>query len=211
MATPREIITAAYAKSTKNQPEEIATNETELLEVVNRKVRSLFSPAATVNPLAFGKTDTMTWGGTAYPRPTDAESVFRIENAGAKVHIVPFDDRGLMGTQDAVYVLGTNYYVASGLAGNPALTAWYSKTPTDAADIDATIDASWPETFNNLIVLDVALYLAEKDGRDEELPGLRQDRTEWLNLFTAYLNHETVGETRRYGTGVWSTETSKVL
>lgn len=196
--TPREYLQAAYAKSSKNQPTEIGTEATELLKVVIRAVRGLFAVAARINPTFFATQEQVAEAGGTWPRPTTAESVWRIETAAAAhVKIVPFDDRTLAGTAPAVYRFG-GVYRAAGTPPAGTLEFFYSRRPSDPADLDTAIDAQWPDAYDELLVLEVALYLALKDGREEEIAGLRGDRDRWLALYLAFLEHETIGELRRY-------------
>lgn len=202
MATPRELITAAYGFSTKNQPQEIATEETELLEVVQRALHRAYAIGARANPMFFGKTTAVPASTATWARPADAELVFRIEMPDTtEVVVVPMDDRDTEPEQPALYRFGQVYY-PSGNASDPStetLTFFYSQVSPTVADIDSTIDASWPVQFNNLLIFEIALYLAHKDGREEELPRLQSGYNEWLNLFLGFLQHETANERRRWG------------
>lgn len=203
--TPRDLIEAAYAKSTKNAPGTIATESTELLNLVNRMVRKFYIIAARVNPVYFASTTQVAAPGAATPwdRPEGAESIFRIESGGSEVVVVPFDDRTAEEGIAAVYRIGKQFYEA-GNANDPdpssdALDFWFSKRPTDAANLDATLDSSWEEQFNEMLVLELAIYLANKDGRADEIGMLVKDRDEWLRMFILFLEHETANERRRFG------------
>lgn len=203
MATPQEILTAAYAKSTKNQPGKIAAEATELLEVVNRVIRTFFQIGARVNPTFFGDQDDITYSAPGWARPALAESIFRIEDAGGvEVVVVPFDDRQAETGVPRVYRMGQVYRTVAGAGDPPAsgdLTFFFSRRPADAASLGATIDAGFPEAYIELAHLEVAAYLANKDQRQEELAYLVAERDRWLLLFLAFLEHETVNERRRFG------------
>jgi hypothetical protein len=208
--TPEELMEAAYAKSMKNSPGQIASESTELLQVVIRTLRKFYSIAARVNPLYFADQTVVAAPGAAqpWPRPEGAESVFYItDSSGDEVVVVPFDDRTAESGKAAVYRVGKNYYSA-GNANDPdpatdALTFWLSPRPTDPADFQSAISADWEEAYNELIVLELAAYLAKKDagttGRDVELTHLAEERDEWLRLFIMFLEHETANEVRRFG------------
>lgn len=198
--TPRTIINAAYASNAENRPEYIAENGTELLDVVTRGVRKLYSVAARANPTYFGTREDVTLAAGGWARPEEAEAVFRIEDEDdVEVLVVPFDNRTLYGGDPgAVYFLGRKFYGAGNL-GDPTagdLTFWYSRRPTSPVDIDTTLDADWPEQFNTLLVLYVERYLEFKDGRTENIPLLEGRIAEWEALFIAFLEHATVNETR---------------
>jgi hypothetical protein len=203
MATPQQIFTDAYAKSKKNQPGRIATESVELLGVVNRVIRTFFQIGVRVNPTFFGDSAPITFAAGGWARPTAAEMIYRIEETigSAEVVVVPFDQKTAESGLPAVYRLGQVFYSA-GNAGDPTsgdLTFFYAKTPTDVAAVDDPIDSMWPETYKELAVLEVAAYLAVKDGRESEVAYLVGERDNWLRMFLAFLEHETVNERRSYG------------
>lgn len=204
MITVQQILTGAYGHSTKNTPRRIATEETELFQMVIRATRGLYSFAARVNPIFFATTSTVTGVAGAWTRPVDAESIFRIEDDDdAEVAVVPFDDKTAEPSMPAVYELG-QVFRTGGAAIDPAatddLTFFYSKRPTSPASLSDSIDASWPEQFNELLMLEVAIYLALKDGRGDELPTLMTARDKEVQLYVAFLEHATVNMRRRWGT-----------
>ena len=202
--TPRQILTGSYAKSKKNQPGTIATESTELLQVVIRALRAAYSYAARVNPIYFAESSDVVWDTDGWPLPTSAESIFRLENNAdqTEIVIVPFDDRTAESGMPAVYRMGAKLYPA-GNAGDPdntvTITFWYSKRPDDPADLDTAIDATWPEQFNELLILAVAAYLAQKDERGPELAALKGELGEQAKLFGAHLEHHIAQERRRTG------------
>lgn len=203
--TVQQILTAAYAKSTKNRPGTIATENTELLQTVYRAMAGLFAFAARVNPTYFAKSSGVVGAGApaSFARPADAESIFRIEtNTGAEVAVVPYFDKSAESGMPAVYRIGQQF-ISAGNAGDPAagvtLTFFYSKRPDVPATLASTIDPLWNEQYNELLVLEVAIYLAAKDGRMDEVQQLVGERNRWVALFVAFLEHETSNERRRFG------------
>ena len=209
-STPQDILNAAYAKSEKNMPGTIATESTELLQLVIRAMRGLYAFAARVNPMYFAEKAQVAVAAGAWPRPVTAESIWRVEGdattvpvmaAGTEVVIVPVDDKQAESGKPAIYEFGQKFYSA-GNATDPTggnLTFFYSKRPTDPANLAATLDAMWIEQFNELLVLEVATYLALKDGRADEAAALKADRDRWAQLFIAFLEHSTANTRRRYG------------
>lgn len=203
--TPQNVLDAAYGKSIKNVPGKIATDNTELLEVVHRALRGLYALAARINPYFFAKSVVVPHNGTGWPRPEDAESVVLIQNASADVGVVPIEDRAADSALPSVFRFGQLYRTA-GNANDPTagnLTFWYAKRSDKPASLSATLDATWVEQYNELLVLEVAIYLAIKDGRDDEVPALKMERDRWLRLFVAFLEHETANEQRRWGHERW--------
>jgi hypothetical protein len=202
--TPQDILNAAYAKSTKNQPGSISTESTELLQVVIRALRGLYSFAARVNPMCFAAMSTAVWDTDGWPWPEGAESLFKIENNanGSLIVVVPFDDTGAEAGKPAVFNLGNKFYPA-GNANDPdnavTLAYRYSKRPDSPADLNTALDGTWLEQFNELLSLEVAMYLALKDGRMTEFGALKVDRELEANQFAAHLEHRIANERRRWG------------
>lgn len=209
--TPREIINAAYAKSMKNKPGTIATESTELLQLVIRALRGLYAVAARVNPTFFAEDADVTLGSGAWDRPLTAESIYRIErvsgttggtgNAGDEVVVVPFDDKTAEEGMNAVYEFGQKFFTA-GNSLDPTggdLKFYYSMRPADPANLAATLDPLWQESYNELLILETAIYLAMKDTRGEEVKDLKGERDVWAGLFIAFLEHSTANLRARFG------------
>lgn len=208
MSTPTEIFTAAYGKSRKNQPGITAT-ATELLTSFKRVYPLFWTIGARVNPTFFGKRTAVFFDGlttSGWPRPTDAEAIYMIEDSsGEKVAIVPFEERDADPWTPAVYEWGQIFYSAGNSldpteeSGVTELTFWYSKKPDTVADADTELEALWPDSFDELLVLEIAIILSLKDDRGAEIAELRQERDAWLRRFIAHLEHATTGLTRSTG------------
>lgn len=202
VTTAQDIVDAAMGRSLKNIPNQIATGATELLKTVNRAMDGLYAFAARVNPLFFADSLSVAYSAPGWARPPQAESVFRIEDPSfVEVVVVPYDQRDAEPGKPALYRLG-QVFRSAGNTNDPTsgnLTFFYSKRPTAPAALANTLDSLWAETFNELLSLEVAIYLALKDGRAEEIQGLMADRDRWVTLFVAFLEHETANERRAYG------------
>jgi hypothetical protein len=200
--TPQIIIDDAQNRSSKNRPGVLLTDATEGLRLVIRAMQGLYSYGARVNPIFFAGTAEVPFASPGWPRPENAESVYRIENPqGVEVVVVPYDDRAAEPTEPAVYEIGQVFRPASAAAPNPQagnLTFWYARRPANPANKDAAIDALWPEAYNELLILEVAIYLALKDGRMDEVGFLKEERNVWLKLFTAFMEHATANLRARY-------------
>lgn len=209
--TVQDILDGAYSKSTKNRPGTIATEATELVDVVQRSINGLYAIAARVNPLFFASTQNVTLA-TGWARPETAESVFRVEGGtnppttpnvatGTEVVVVPFDDRAAEPLKPAVYRYGQKYYTAGNALDpvNNDLMFYFSKRPSTLTVVASVLDAQWVEQFNELLMLEVAIYLALKDNRGDEVMLLKQERDRWATQFLAFLEHETANERRRTG------------
>lgn len=198
--TPQDVLTDAYAKSKKNQPGKIANEAVELLGVVNLAIRAFFIYAARVNPYYFMGRASVPFASGGWAIPVLAEAVFMIEDSGVEVIVVPIEDTAAETARAAVYREGPKYYGAGNTldptSGN--LDIIYSRTPADAANLGATIDAAFPLSYKELPVLEVAIYLAIKDSRDDEAKVLVGERDSWLKLYLAHLEHADMNTYRRW-------------
>lgn len=198
--TPQDVLTDSYAKSKKNQPRKIAEEGVELLGVVNRAIRAFFIYGARVNPYFYMASAPISFASGSWLRPALAEAVFLIQDSGVEVVVVPIEDKQAAIASPAVYRSGQKYFSA----GNPLdptsgdLDFIFSRTPADAANLGSTIDEDFPVSYNELPILEVAIYLAIKDGRDAEAAILVGERDAWLRLYLAHLEHETMNEVRRW-------------
>jgi hypothetical protein len=79
--TVQNVLNGAYGRSKKNQPNQIASEGTELIEVVDRAMRGIYAFAARINPTYFGATSlAVAFGTTGWARPDGAESVWAIKD-----------------------------------------------------------------------------------------------------------------------------------
>lgn len=205
--TVQDILYAAYARSTQNMPGTLATESTELLSVVQRALDGCYAFAARINPTFFAETADVVGVAGVWLRPELAESIFLIEEADStEVAVVPYNDRTAEELMPSVFEFGQNFNKA-GNASDPGdtdtLTFYYSKRPDTLTDLADTLDAMWREQFNELLVIEVAIYLATKDGaaqsRGTELEVFVAERLRWANRFAAHLEHSTANLRRRFG------------
>ena len=212
-----DIANAALARNRKNQPGIIAT-DTELLNAFRRIYPVFWTIGARVNPSFFGMSETLEENAESDPtgwlRPADAELIYLIEFTSIparltddiedpEIAVVPRNERNADPWTPALYEWGQEFF-AAGNDFDPAvgdeITIWFSKKPEDHDDIGDELDPLWPTNFDELLVLELALYLAHKDERDTEETLLRQDRDVWLRRFIAHLEHATVPHRRSTGT-----------
>jgi hypothetical protein len=203
----KKIIEAAYARSTSNDPDKLATDK-ELVGVIDRRLKGLFSMAARFNPHYFGKSMVTAYSAPGWAQPSDMEMLIRVQNAGgAEVNVVPFDDKEAEHAP-RVYSFGQIYRTVGG-TGDPAvsdaLTLFYSRRPVDldpSQPSDASInviDPMWPEQFNDLLVLHVAKYLATKDDGRQDIAHLATEEQSLLETFTRHLSHVNYATKARFG------------
>ena len=200
--TVQDILSAAYGRSAKNARGSLGTEATELTKLVGRLLRGAFAVGARVNPTFFAQKATIGFGSDSWTRPEYAEAIMRIEKEdGTEVVVVPFDDRAAEPTKPALYRFGQKFYTAGNVldpvAGN--LVFWCSRRCDVPAAPTDVLDSQWVESYNDLLIAQVAIYLALKDNRGEEVPLLTGERDQWFNLFVAFLEHETANERRRFG------------
>lgn len=214
--TVRQLIEAAYAKSTKNKANTIASESGELLQLVIRTLRSLYAGGARVNPYFFSESANVAFASPGWARPEGAQLIYRIEaasvsppasiTAGTEIAVVPFESKNIEPGKPALFRFGqifrpvsTSATVAPISPQNGSLTFYYSRRPSTPASLDTAIDSLWIEDFNEIIILRIARYLALKDGRTDEAGLLATELTEWAEQFVAFLEHETANEIRSYG------------
>jgi hypothetical protein len=202
--TPEDILELAYGRLPDASPGNIADEAVELLSVVNRALNGLYAFAARINPSFFATVVTVPFeSGLGWLRPADAESVFWIElTTGAEVAIVPYEQRHMEPGRPTVYALG-QYYRNTGMPTSPtggSLRLFYARRPTPASTLTSTLDYMWVEAYNELLALEVAIYLALKSDQQTELQQLQAERDSWAGRFAFFLQHETASERRAWAT-----------
>ena len=218
MATYQDIIDGAMSKSSKNQPKVIATQTVELRGQIDRILQGAYSFAAILNPTRFSAKEAIVGVGGAWARPGAAEAIVRITQtiAGTEVAVVPYDDEQAEPATQAVYEFAGAFNSASGPALSPgptdSLTFWYARRPTlhtgtlvltDVLDpVDGTVHpgtSRWIDAYNELIILELAIYLSRKDGRVDEVQAMTPDRDAWATRFASWLQRGTAIERSRFG------------
>jgi len=203
----QDIYRAALGTSILNRASQ--HGDAEIVGVVNRSIRRYFTQAARINPRVFGRRVEVGFNGavSGWPRP-DCNVVYRVEKAdGTEVVTVDFDQRGADPVRPAVYELGGIYYSA-GNALDPvagSLFFFVSARPRAATaltgDPAGTLDPLWVEDFNDLPILDVAMYLARKDGRAADLAALAEEWKTEAERYRLFLQMGGANVLRDYGTG----------
>lgn len=208
--TVQDVLDRAFARSRRFVPEGVGmtASPAELVPAVQDSLYALFQIAARVNPAFYGASRTVAYDAVAggWPRPSDAESIERIERAtGEEVVVVPIDQQDAEEAFPSVYRWGRIYKpaaVATGPDAGEALTFYFSRVPDALVDEDSDIDSAFPESNSTLLELDVAIRLAIKDGgatAAETLQPLVSERAAALRRYVAFLEHETVGVRWRDG------------
>jgi len=197
----QDIYSGALAKSSKNEPGNFSTAE--IIVRINNRLNGIYEVAARVNPLFFAETAAEVEAAGVWQRPEEALSIVKVEDTTPDpVIIVPHDDQQAEPSKLCVYEFGQEFFAITNALGTPTgnLTFWYARRPTPVANLTpATLDAQWREDFNELLILEIAIELAAKDGRSTDVATHKEDRNGWLARFVSFLQHSTSGEVRRFG------------
>lgn len=202
--TYEEIITNAHGYSSKSRPDQIATKQGELLAMASRSVRAIFAVAARANPEYWGQSENTNYIAPGWARPANAQTVHGITRTSdaEPVAIVPFDDQKAETSRPAVFFYARTYQIAKSTKGpinTDQLTIWYSRMPNKPAALTDIIDGQWEEAFDNFLTLEVAIYLALKDGRLDEVETLKPDRQREAQLFLDFMANANSGLVTRFG------------
>lgn len=203
MTTVTQIIDAAYATSKANRPGSIGTEGTEYVQFIQRCLGRYFADAVEHNRMYYAAKYSISWDVTllGWLIPDRVESVIRIEMLdGTEVAEVPIDDKKAELSKPAVYLVGRTFHSA-GFAKDPlgvALSFYCSRLPGLLLDTTSLIDPLWPEQFNSLLIFDLAIHLAHKDGRSEEIALLQDQYNREYESYINFLTHVTTTLVRRY-------------
>lgn len=208
MTTALDIFVGAYAKSSKNQADRMVAQGAELLDALNRILRQAFAIGARVNPEFFATKTTTAIAAGAWPRPPAAESIIAIRGGpavvpgtlvGEDIVVVPFTDVEADPGSPCLYELGQKFYGTGPLAPTGGDLDFYYATQaaTLLTQADA-LDPLWPTRFDGLLIAELALWLAQKDGRADEVQLLSQELARWQRIYVAHLQHATPIEVRRF-------------
>lgn len=214
--TALQIMQSAYATSRHNDAGRVADESGELLTILNRLLREYFAKGARVNRKWFGTISEVAFASGGWARPTTAEMIVRLEAgtgmqtagavaiaAGTEIADVPFDQRHIEPGKPAVYSFGQVWKPRSLLAPDPvvgSLSVFASAAPTELATTATQLPALWPESANGILIFELAIYLATKDGeRESEVVAFTAERDKAEKQYLEFLEHESTTEVRSYG------------
>lgn len=172
MTTAQQIIEAAYARSTDNDPGKLAV-DAELISHLNRDYQARYGLWSLKAGDAAVASVALTLAGTppSATLPTDIIDIDRIETAGARVNLIPVNEKDRSWHQaPSVYRQGLSI-VSRNQTGDPVLgqsvTLFHNDAPATLSALSSTLDARYPARFEILLILGLAIYLDTKDtGRD---------------------------------------------
>lgn len=194
--TVQDLIDRALQRSSFNDSG-IAT-DAEFIRQVDMGLKIAYQRAFTVQveaglePNYYGKLGSMVGSAGVFTPPADAIAVYHIQEAdGTEVRVVNQNDADAE-LAPRLYRRGVAFNTP-GATDDPGatdtLTIWYAQTHPDLDDTLATthatntLDASWRESHNSLLVADLCAFLAQKDGRDVEFQQYQQEVASLWNLF----------------------------
>lgn len=191
----------AMARSYRNRGTVLAPDVPELVDALNLIFQERYGQASGLNPAVFLKTAVLAWTGANWVIPADCDTMVKMTKAsGEEVFVVAIDNLTAEPTEAAVYRQGRAYFPA----GNPndpvnqPLIAYYDQIPAALVDDTSVPDAAWPQQFDTMIVLDLALWLAMKDGRTDDLQALTPEHGRWDGQYQEWLERESLGLIRQF-------------
>lgn len=203
--TAQQILEAAYARSTGNDPGKLSS-DAELLDRLNRNYQLVFSLAARARPDEFATVQTITLVGAnaSYALPTDLIELRRLQfpNAlppyagGPTVHLIPASElTRLYHVAPCMYRTGSTIYSRlnpGDPVGGDVLNAWMLCSGATLSTLASVLDATFPTRHTLLLVNDLALYLDAKDeDRDpEQFRKLAADQGARMAAFVAEFHLE---------------------
>lgn len=191
--TAQTIIEAAYLRSTANAPGKLAIDQemVNYLDLVHQGYCALMAAAA---PERWIATDTASWTGTPAILSiahSDIVDIHRVENTttGQEITLGPVAEKARAWFQGVPFcwrggqATGFAQLFSRGLAIDPQnadpATYWYLDAPATISALTSTIDARFPKRHEQLLILDLAIYLSLKDveeDRKDEMDRLKAER-----------------------------------
>lgn len=190
MATAQQLIEAAYSRSVANDPGKLATDG-ELLGVINRIYQTLYALKAVSAPEQHLATAVLTFTGlVTNALPTDIIDIRGVDGltgavaAGAKINVIPIEEKARgWHLAPRVYRRG-GVLVSVGGAGDPVntdtVTLIHLDSPATLVALATSTDARFPVRFEELIIVEAAMYLSTKDPNRD--PGEFSKLTAYRNM-----------------------------
>lgn len=188
--TAQTIIEAAYLRSTANAPGKLATDQ-ELINHLDRVHQGYCALLAVAAPERWVQSTTVAWTGT-FPAPaitgalpTDIIDIHRIEDAnGNEITLGPVAEKARAWTLTVPFVWRSAAQLMSQQRAldpknGDTSTVWYLAAPATIATLSSTIDTRFPLRHEQLLILDLAIYLSLKDveeDRKDEMDRLKSER-----------------------------------
>ncbi len=203
-STYQDIVDAGLLRSRSNRPEWAANNQ-ELLNVAGRTLGLAYQLGHLLSPDRWTfSTDWLGGGVGTGEWPFVTPPLVYIENItlGGEVKVVSVHERTVDVGAGRIYWKSVSNLTSVALTGDPGSNdllrfwslAWAEPTPPAAG----VLSAPWVEHFNGLLIDEVALYLAIKEGRDSEVQMFTTSRNQWLQQYISFLRMATSARASRF-------------
>lgn len=201
MLTAADYIARAVARSYRNRGEVLAVDAPELLDALTLLFTQRYAQAAGYNPAVFLVQAVMAWDTDGWQIPANCDTVVLLQTPTAQaVNVVAIDNLAAEPSEPAVYRIGRRYRPA-GNANDPtavALSIWYTQQPVAFTATGDSPDAAWPQQFDTMIVVDLAVWLAIKDARGDDIAALEPEQARWNAQYVEWLQRESLGLVRQW-------------
>lgn len=167
MATVQNVIDGGAAYDSLN--DSALLDDTELIGIIDRAQKELMAR----HPDRFRtKSAVIAPTGEPWVLPVHTKLHLLVKAVGGtRVHLVDLDDQAASFPPAGYLLGGTKFYSTIDTTTatlNPAtdsLVAFHGIVPTTLTATGNSLDAEWPEWWTRILELEVALFLAIKDGR----------------------------------------------
>lgn len=203
-ATVQTIVDGGVAHSTVSDPNRLYTTA-EIVRVVNDYQRKYMARANALNPHRFKSASLLAAPGAGLPWTITvlfSDLVHLEKSDGTEVRIVDEQD-SKSEVPPRVRVEARNLLFTIGDSADPdpvsdQLKLWYAPIPVELTSLASNLDDRFPEQYNRILMLEVAMYLALKDGRIEEAASFQGQLDAWVDTFDRELAPPYSARTRRF-------------
>lgn len=201
MLTATDYITRAIARSYRNRGEVLAADAPELLDALTLLFAERYAQASGYNTAVFLAQAALAWDTDGWQIPADCDTIVLLQTpTGVTVNVVAIDNLAAEPSEPAIYRLGRRYRPA----GNPNdptgvnLVLWYTQQPAAFTLVTDTPGEAWPQQFDTMIVVDLAVWLAIKDARSDDVAALEPEQSRWNGQYIEWLQRESLGLIRQW-------------
>jgi hypothetical protein len=199
--TAQDYINKAIARSYRNRGEVLAPEGAEMLVQLGDLFVEYYLFATGLNPAVFATTTALSWNGTGWDIPANCDTMIQLRTqAGTPITVVAVDNLDAEPTRPCVYRLGRHYFPA-GLPSDPGATgivAFYTLIPEPFASLAASPGAEWPAQYDTMVVVDLAMWLAAKDGRTDDVAEMLPLQQKWAGRYTEWCSRESLDLVRQW-------------
>jgi hypothetical protein len=196
-----DVIAQAVLQSYDNRPT-VLEAEPELLVQLGLAFAGYYRIVTKENPSLFAEQLALTWSINGWDIPDNVDTVIRLERSnGVEVVVVPLEDRSAEPSVGAVYRLGRRYYPAGNTNDptNQTLTAYIAPVAPEFVALSDPLPSVWPTQFNRMPILELAAFLASKDGRADDAQRFNSALLQWQLDFVRWCQTPDLPIRRRFG------------